>query len=381
MKPVRTESRPPSLLVRGVIYPVGSWRGRPSAHASTIALGPKEGDLQKLYVTWFAGTGEGRLDVAVAFCEVTYEPDEVRTWRSSVSDEEFDPFDPPPGPFNYSKPRVIADDPNRACGNPVLYWDPSTGRFHLWYAAFYAKGSEVPPGEDPHRRDVFYKHSDDGVSWSEPVVWSDRPGLWVRAPLVVLRDGTWLLPINDEATYLPDFGHDWSSRFAVSRDRGKTWEFSRLYSVPKVPGRERHGMIQPSVVQLSDGSLYCLNRSHTGWMTQMRSAPGGRLGLDWTEPENSPLPNNNSGICVTRLRAGARSDDHLLVAYNPTTSERYPISIAESLDGGRTWRRLFDLRDEVGELSYPCLVQAPDGLLHCTYTLHRLTIAHDAFLL
>ena len=82
---------------------------------------------------------------------------------------------------------------------------------------------------------------------------------------------------------------------------------------------------------------------------------------------------------MIRLGPGARSADHLLLAYNPTTWGRYPMSVAESLDGGRTWRCRFDLRYEAGELSYPCLLQTPDGLVHCSYTLHRLTIAHDAF--
>lgn len=370
---------PPRYLVQGVVSPIHSIPDRPSAHASTIVAGPREDGEQVLYVVWFSGTGEGRLDVAVLFSEIRYDPDHLRACPP-VDNAAFDPFESSPaGLFTYSPPRPVADLPNRACGNPVLYWDPATGRMHLWFAAFYTAGSTVPDGADPHRRDILYQYSDDhAATWSEPVTWSDRPGLWVRASLTVLRDGTWLLPINDEATFLPEFGHDWSSRFAVSPDRGATWTFSDLYSVPMVPGKTRGGMIQPAVVQLADGSLYCVNRSHTGWITEMRSEPGGRPGLDWTAPENSPLPNNNSGISLLRLHQPAA--DHLLCAYNPTTHERCPLSIAESLDGGRHWRCRFDLRDEVGELSYPCLCQTPDGLVHCTYTLHRLTIAHDVFL-
>ncbi len=376
------EPSPPQKFFPNVIYPLQSIPGRPSAHASTIVKGPLEDGVQKLYCVWFCGTGEGQLDVAIMLSEITYDPIHVLACNSPDPDD-FDPFGPNPTDlFTYSTPQVIADLPNRACGNPVLFWDESTNRMHLWFAAFITKGSEVPPGEDPHRRDIFYQFSDDmSSSWSNPTIWSDRPGLWVRAPLSVLNDGTWLLPINDEKTFLPKYDHDWSSRFAVSSDKGKTWEFSGLYSVPRLPENPRGGMIQPAVVQLYDWSLFCINRSHTGWITEMRSTPDGRIGLDWTTPINSKLPNNNSGIAMVRLNKNAKSDNHLLVAYNPTTHERCPISIAESLDGGLTWRCLFDLREEIGELSYPCLLQTRDGLVHCTYTLHRMGISHDVFLL
>ena len=367
---------PPKWMAQNYLYPMQSISNRPTAHASQIIVGPLMDGIQTLYSVWFAGIGEGKMDSAILFSTITYNPDEV---LKCPEVEENDPFEPVSNDlFIYSQPKVIVDMPNRACGNPVLFVDDNN-RFHLWFAAFYTKGSEVPEGEDPNRRDIFYQYSDDATeSWTEPVVWSDRPGLWVRNALVVLENGTWILPINDEATFLPEYDWDWSSRFAFSYDKGQTWKFDeKLYSIHKLPEDDRGGIIQPSVVQLVDGSLYCMNRSHSRWIVEMRSNDNGKT---WTTPQNTKLPNPQCNVCVSRRKKGGNDHDLLLI-YNPTTWGRDPISIAQSKDDGKSWTCLFDLRHETGELSYPCMVETPDGIIHCTYTLHRLTIAHDAFIL
>jgi len=362
---------PPSWLLQECIYPIGSIPDRPSAHASQFIAGTCQDGTQVLHLVWYGGPGEGNIATRVMYCRISYSVDEV---LQCPVIEAGDPFEPKSNDlFTYSEPRVIASVPERACGNAVPFIDHH-GRFHLWFAAFYTQGSIVPEGEDPEQRDIFYQFSDDdGETWSEPVIWSDRPGLWVRNAMVELDDGTWLFPINDESTYLPEFDCDWSTRFALSHDEGKTWELSELYSVPRLPGERRGGIIQPTVVQLGDGSLYCLNRSCNGWVVEMRSFD---RGLTWTTPQDTTLPNPECNVCMIRRKKG-----DLLLAYNPSQRNRCPISIARSVDDGKTWQRIFDLRDELGELSYPCLVETPDGLVHCTYSLHRLTIAHDVFLL
>nr|MDO8115075.1 sialidase family protein [Candidatus Sigynarchaeota archaeon] len=367
----------PRWLVQNYFYPIGTLPGRSSAHASQAIAGVLQGGVQTLHVVWFGGSGEGKIDTRVMYSRITYKPAELLSCPLVKPND--DPFEPLNNDFfTYSVPRVIGSVPNRACGNAVPFIDVH-GRFHLWFAAFYTEGSDVPDGEDNGRREIFYQYSDDtGKTWSKPIIWSDRPGLWVRNALVVLDDGTWLFPINDEETFLPEYDCDWSTRFAFSHDEGKTWAFSKLYSVPKLPGAQRGGIIQPTVVQLADGSLYCLNRSHTGWVVEMRSFDRGKT---WTTPANTTLPHPESNICMIRRKPRGTSKGDLLLAYNPSPHHRYPISIAQSVDDGKTWNKCFDLRDEQGELSYPCLVETPDGLLHCTYSLHRMTIAHDVFML
>ncbi|MHA1846217.1 MAG: exo-alpha-sialidase, partial [Promethearchaeota archaeon] len=133
----------------------------------------------------------------------------------------------------------------------------------------------------------------------------------------------------------------------------------------------KKGMIQPSVVQLKNGELLCLNRSRTGWIVEMRSLHNG---VSWSNPRFTSLPNPNSNVCLIHRRKG-----DLLLIYNPTKRNRTPLSIARSVDDGKTWSRLFDLQAGNGEFSYPCLCETRDGLVHATYTYQRKTISHDVF--
>jgi predicted neuraminidase len=338
--------QPPRFLRQQFVYALDSIPGRPQAHAANLIAGPPEGGVQPLYCAWFCGTREGNPDVAILFAEGHYQiPAGVE----------------PPADFQvtYGEPRVIADVPDFALGNPVLFLDPA-GVMHLWFAVFQRGCGD--------ERQIWHQTSADrGAHWSDPSVFSDRGGLWVKNAVQVLQDGTWLLPMNDEATWVPEHKTRWSSRFAYSADQGRTWAFTPLYSIQK-------GMIQPSVVEFPDGRLLAYNRTRNGRVAQTTSADGGR---SWSPPTTTPLPNNNSNVSLLRLASG-----DLLLAYNPVRRGRSPISIARSTDGGATWTRLFDLRTEPGaEFSYPCLIQTPDGLCHVVYTHKRRTIVHDTFVL
>ncbi len=341
----------PTYLSQEFLYPVDSIEGRPEAHASTIIDGGVEGDTQTLYCAWFCGTREGNIDVAIMFSKINYKiPDHI---DKSTSIE-----------YKYSKPQIIADDPQRACGNPVIHLDKK-GRLHLWYAAFYARND--PQGRKKQRK-IFYQISDDlGKTWTKPDIFSDRDGLWVRNPILVLQNGTWILPMNDETTYLPEYKTDWSSRFARSEDRGKSWEFSKLYSI-------EGGMIQPCLVQFNDGEIYCVNRTKTKFIADMRSYDNGE---NWTSPQNTELPNPNSCVAICK-----NQKNHIILIYNPLTRGRDVLSVAISKSKGEGWKRLFDLQEEKWcEFSYPCIMQTRDGIIHSTYTYKRKTISHDAFVL
>jgi predicted neuraminidase len=118
------------------------------------------------------------------------------------------------------------------------------------------------------------------------------------------------------------------------------------------------------------------------------------------------LPNNNSSIQAARLRNG-----HLVIAFNniqatttrgnPTDFARFPMSVALSVDGGRTWPwvRDVDIGQDVPQekipdtmagvdvsgkqkmffqhlfdYSYPSVIQTEDGTIHMSYTFRRRTI-------
>ncbi len=74
---------------------------------------------------------------------------------------------------------------------------------------------------------------------------------------------------------------------------------------------------------------------------------------------------------MTRLANG-----HLVLVYNPTSNDRTPLSIARSVDEGRSWEKPLKLESNLGEYSYPSIIQSADGRMHVTYTDRRYAIKH-----
>jgi predicted neuraminidase len=79
-------------------------------------------------------------------------------------------------------------------------------------------------------------------------------------------------------------------------------------------------------------------------------------------------------------------DGSLLLVFNNTGKKRYRLSLARSVDEGKTWSVIHDFdRYDPGavewpcEYSYPFIIQTRDGLLHLVYTWHRLAIKHIVF--
>jgi predicted neuraminidase len=75
------------------------------------------------------------------------------------------------------------------------------------------------------------------------------------------------------------------------------------------------------------------------------------------------------------------SDGRDLLVLNPAPlvpgeKGRGQLSVLVSSDH-KTWRPVLDLENERGEeFSYPAVIQAPDGLVHITYTYKRKEIRH-----
>jgi predicted neuraminidase len=69
------------------------------------------------------------------------------------------------------------------------------------------------------------------------------------------------------------------------------------------------------------------------------------------------------------------ADGRQLIVYNHTPKGRTPLNVALSSDG-KLWAAGLVLESEPGEYSYPAVIQAPDGLVHVTYTWKRQRIMH-----
>lgn len=315
--------------------PVNPGAPYPECHASTIVELSRGG----LAAAWFGGTKERHPDVGIWFAR-----HEEGRWQPAVEVAN----GAGAGPGGSRLPTW----------NPVLFQAPG-GDLLL----FYKVGPSPSTWWGMVRRS-----SDGGRSWAPPRRLPEGILGPVKNKPVVLPDGSWLAGSSTEGN--PD---GWRVHFERSADAGATW--SRIGPVAK--GSPPLDLIQPSLLQLADGSLEAVGRTRNGVIGATFSSDGGRT---WTPLASTGLPNPNSGTDAVTLRDGR----HLLV-YNhsappperPTKGVRWPLDVALSSDG-RTWRRVLTLESEpLGNgYAYPAVIQAADGRVHVTYTWDRRHIRH-----
>ena len=330
-----------------------------SCHASTV-LPVGGGDV---LIAYFGGSREGADDVGIYLAER----------RGGVM----------------TAPRLVADAP-LPHWNPVLFTG-GDGTIFLYYKV----GRRIPSW-----RTFVISSRDGGRTFSEPkelVPGDDSGGRGpVRNHILRLQSGRLLAPGSCEtglwrcfADISDDGGRKWRrSDWIVAEgtahldegirfwqaEREKAWAAGIPFEEGRVPKEYAHGrgVIQPAFWADEQG-VHALMRSGEGFIYRADSADGGET---WTEAYPTLLPNNNSGIDLTRLPGG-----ELLLAMNPVSgnfANRYPLSLQCSKDGGETWERLCDPEAGEGEYSYPSL--ACDGnRVYLTYTWRREKIAFWEF--
>jgi predicted neuraminidase len=296
-----------------------------SAHASTIAHAGGG-----LVAAWFGGTREGAADVGI--------------WVSRhVNGKWSAPVEVATG--------VQPDGTRHPCWNPVLF-EVKTGTLALFYKV----------GPRPTTWWGMVRHSTDGGrTWGEARRLPDGVLGPVKNKPVRLDDGT---IISGSSTETPDKANLWRVHFERSTDDGATWSVVR--PAPVTTGEEI-GAIQPSILVHRDGRLQAVGRSRSQHVFETWSSDKGR---SWSPVTLTSIPNPSAGTDALTLRDGR----HLIV-YNHTPKGRTPLNVALSRDG-KSWEPALVLEDAPGEYSYPAVIQAPDGLIHITYTWKRQRIKH-----
>ncbi len=256
-----------------------------------------------------------------------------------------------PNGGSWENPVTVADTPNKPDANCVLYLD-DRGRLQLLHSSMFANTFCTST--------VMRQTSDDaGASWSAETPAIPAVCVLLRNKPIVLNDGRWLLPAYIEATY--------QSQFFFSLDRGATWlpNSAPILTLP-------YGNLQPAVIQRTDGSLFALARSAAGagftWQGSSHD------GVAWLMQSRDDIPNPGSGLDMLKLSSG-----HLVVAFNDSATERTPLVVSVSADEGQTWSAPRIIEDGPPQLSYPSLVEGPDGLIHCTYSYRLEAIKHAVF--
>jgi predicted neuraminidase len=299
----------------------------PSCHASTIVQLP-DGSLA---VAFFGGSDEGENDVGI--------------WLSR-NDNKGGPWSAPVEVAT----GVTPDQNNRRfpCWNPVLFQPPGAPLM-LFY--------KVGPKPDAWWG-MLITSADGGATWSKPRRLPDGIMGPVKNKPVLLPDGTLLCGSSTE--------HDgWTVHMELTPDLGKTWS-----KTPTLNDGKKLRAIQPALItqpRPNTHHIRILCRTESGRIGQSTSTDGGKT---WQPLTLTELPNPDAGVDAVTLRDGR----HLLV-FNPTTLGRTPLSVAISPDG-ETWKMGPALETQLGEFSYPAVIQAADGKVHVTYTWKREKIRH-----
>jgi predicted neuraminidase len=334
---------------------------------------------------WFGGSMEGRSDISVYMSRLE------------------------PGAKQWTAPVQLSNDPERSEQNPILFPAPD-GSLWLLHTA------QISGNQDTAivRRRI---SRDNGRTWGPVETLKDAPpSTFVRHPIHVHSDGSWLLP-SYYCHVRP--GEKWDgsldeSFVLRSTDQGKSWQ--------QIPVPDSLGCVHMSIVPASGNRLLAFFRSR--WADYIYATRSDDGGLSWQKPVPTVLPNNNSSIQALRL-----ADGRLAMIFNASSAAnaterreslydeledaavpagagaekpaqqparrafwgapRAPMTLALSEDDGRTWpwQRNLEIGDgycmtndsERGlnrEYSYPSLRQSPDGALHLAYTVFRKHIRH-----
>ena len=315
----------------------------PSCHASAIAQ-TQNGDLVAAY---FGGSYEGCKDVCIW---VSHKKKGASEWSSPVMAAD----------------GVLNDTLRKPCYNPVLQLMPNG---ELWL--FFKIGSCVADWSG-----WLTKSRDGGKTWSakEPLPEGylgpvkDKPMLLGNKLLCPSSTETNGWRIHFEILDLNT--NQWHKTDAIEGDTALTTMDMGIADAQPMEIM----CIQPALLRMNDGSIKALCRTKNGRLAVTESHDGGE---NWSRVTLSNLPNNNSGIDAITLSDGR----HVLV-YNPVTvapgnetGPRTPLVVATS-DDGEHWNDILTLEnDDLGEYSYPAIIEGANGNLYITYTWHRERIA------
>ena len=279
----------------------------------------------------------------------------------------------------WSIPELALSDPGFSMHSPTVLYDTQTDTVHLFAVVEKAKNIGAGSGEVMH----FYSSISDGrLAFRRS-----------QEPLPVgpgAEHGNRIIknPRPSGGFWYPYWQHQSVSSGAsrLGKLAADSLSFRREFSHGGWPS----GLVEPSVVNINKRKhLKAFFRDRdSGHIWWSESLNGGR---SWSAALATEFPNNDMSIQAAVLGNGA-----LLLAFNPLNERAYRLSIAVSLDGGKSWPIIRDLEcagcdgdngDKIRrssfesggnngpEFSSPSILEGDDGRVHVTYVYSRSSTA------
>ncbi len=294
-------------------------------------------------------------DVLVAWCDLVGHSDNAKGYISAV---ELSPTGEPRG-----APRIIVPTPPDGLNSlsPALR-RMANGEIGL---AFSYRMST----KSASRR--FAHSSDEGRTWSEPVLVSDGSDAYMTGcndRLTVHSSGRLLAPLHCSEDWDK---HHLSVKTSWSDDHGRTWRTTKAkIELPYVRwptdvGQNQRkiglesGPHEPGIAERADGSLLMTMRTPMG--TQFFSESSDR-GETWSDPRSLELTSPLAPANLSRIPG----TDKLLMVWTPNyesaksmMGKRNTIMACISDDGGRTWphaKRKIIVHDPAKSTDYPSVL-------------------------
>ena len=164
---------------------------------------------------------------------------------------------------------------------------------------------------------------------------------------------------------MPNYS-DQHSEVLKSIDGGESWRQHGHVTTP-------HGHYEPTIVELSDGTVLMYLRTDDGYIWESRSKDKGET---WSKASRTKLVATNSTHMLYGLRNG-----HIVLAYNPTPNGvRNPLVVGFSADDCITWTNPFIIDEhhipwwQAGRfVTYPSITEDRHGNLVVTYADYTWT--------
>jgi len=252
----------------------------------------------------------------------------------------------------WSQPTEIVSSQESVCWTPVLCKNP-VNELLLFYRI----------GASPRSSTSFLKRSQDqGKHWSEPeILPAGIVGPTKNKPIFT-EDGTLISPSSIETGEPESLFKATACWVEISDDNGHTWK-----KIGPVELQDRKfGVIEPVLFYDRDHNLrmMCRDRANRiGDQGYIWMAISHDNGLHWSDLKQTALPNPDSAFDVVDLGQGK-----LILVYNHSHINRYPLNLALSSDGGNTWSKPV-LLAEKGE--FPSAILDSDGFIHITYASYK----------